>query len=125
TPVREALNRLVHEGVLEEVPYRGIFIRTFTLNQINDIYEVRKALEVLAIKLAIRNMSDEEMAEVVEIVNIIADAKLNNDITSYSRWDAEFHKKIAYLSKNESLIHMLHLMDKQIRLIRQMVNKNS
>jgi len=52
TPVRHALNRLAHEGLLEELPAGGFSVRQFTLADIWDAIEIRGALEGIAARLA-------------------------------------------------------------------------
>ena len=62
TPLREAIATLVEEGLVERRPYRGNFVRMFTAKQVDDLYEVRKALEGLAIRLAVLRLTEEELA---------------------------------------------------------------
>ena len=52
TPVRHALNRLAHEGLLEALPAGGFSVRQFTLADIWDAIEIRGALEGIAARLA-------------------------------------------------------------------------
>ena len=48
TPLREALARLVNDGLAVSVPYRGIFVRRISLQQVREIYELRIGIEGLA-----------------------------------------------------------------------------
>src|SRR5438067_3192836 len=52
TPVRQALERLVQEGLVRSDPRRGFWTRTFNAQDIHEIYDLRGALEVLAIRFA-------------------------------------------------------------------------
>src|SRR5438552_4552953 len=52
TPVRQALDRLVQDGLVRSDPRRGFWVRTFTAQDIHAIYDMRGALEVLALRLA-------------------------------------------------------------------------
>ena len=52
TPTREAIRQLVAEGMLEEVPGRGVVVVTLERRDVVEIYEVRKALEVYAVRAA-------------------------------------------------------------------------
>src|SRR5688500_2200978 len=54
-PVREALQRLVQEGLLHSEPYRGVFVPVLTDEDVFDIYLVREALESAAIRAIIAN----------------------------------------------------------------------
>jgi DNA-binding GntR family transcriptional regulator len=68
TPVREALRKLESEGYLEYIPRKGEVVRGFNVDEIKEIYDIRKALECLAVKNAIRNIGDAEIATLQAIV---------------------------------------------------------
>ncbi|WNR46050.1 GntR family transcriptional regulator [Paenibacillus roseipurpureus] len=124
TPIREAINRLAQEGIVTEIPYRGNFVRQFSPKEVRDLYEVRKSLEVMAIRLAIAYMTEEEAAEISELVHLSATAAKDNDLSSYSKYDTQFHDKLLKCSRNEILYHIMSSMNTQILIIRQMANKN-
>ncbi len=125
TPLREAINRLVQEGLITEIPYRGNFVRKFTPEEVKDIYEVRKTLEVMAIRRAVRFMTEEEAREISELIRQMEKAQEQSDIMKYSELDGQFHSKIALFSKNLVLVQMLTSLDLQIKLIRLMANRKS
>jgi len=52
TPVWEAVRRLQQEGLLQNIPYRGVFMVEMTLERALELYQVREALEGLAARLA-------------------------------------------------------------------------
>src|SRR5690348_1236672 len=58
TPVREAIGQLVAEGLLEQIPNRGVVVIQLTRNDIVDLYELREALEVYAVGKAARRPLD-------------------------------------------------------------------
>src|SRR5438552_18462768 len=61
TPVRQALERLVHEGLVRSDPRRGFWTRTFTAQDIHEIYDLRGALEALAVRLAVPRLSRKDL----------------------------------------------------------------
>lgn len=124
TPLREAIGRLVEKGLVEHRPYQGNFVRTFTTNEVNDIYQVRRALEELAIRLTTANLTDEKLAEIREILNDIDDAMKRSDVDAINEADARFHTTIAEFSGNQALISSLHDLDNQVQIIRSMANQN-
>ncbi|AKL94591.1 transcriptional regulator GntR family [Clostridium aceticum] len=63
TPVREALRMLASEDILEVKDGVGTYVKMLSFKNIKDIYEVRKALEVIAIKTAIYRITESEIAE--------------------------------------------------------------
>jgi DNA-binding GntR family transcriptional regulator len=52
TPVREALNRLVQDGIVRTEPHHGFYVQSFSAHDIDEIYELRGTLEVMALRLA-------------------------------------------------------------------------
>ena len=66
TPVREAFKQLELEGFIETVPNRGAFVVGFSAQDIEDMYELRKAYEVLAVKWAIERISKDEFEKLEE-----------------------------------------------------------
>src|SRR5437667_678092 len=63
TPVREAALRLQEERLLRIVPNRGYFVSPITLQELNDVYEYRTAVECAAAELAARKGTDAELLQ--------------------------------------------------------------
>src|SRR5471030_2914855 len=63
TPIREALGRLVQDGLVESRPQRGHFVREVDAKTVEDLYDLREMLEKHAIRLAMRRLSDADLAE--------------------------------------------------------------
>ena len=60
-PIREALNRLTSEGLLEHLPGGGNFVRKLTRKEIIQLYEFRESLETFAAREAARNNQDYQL----------------------------------------------------------------
>src|SRR5215470_20083861 len=58
TPVREALTRLVQEGYVSFLPNRGFTCKEIRLQEAEELYEVREALEAFAVERALRNLTE-------------------------------------------------------------------
>lgn len=113
TPVREALNRLVQEGFVRQTPGQGYFVKEITIKEIEELYEVREALEVLAAKMAIQSINNSQIKKLSEILK--RHKKLIQNGTSESSLldEAEFHKTIALSSGNQHLyVIMSNIFDK-------------
>ena len=89
---------LVEEGLVERRPYQGDFVSVFTSKQISDLYEVRKVLESLAIRLAIPRLTEESLSTIRLILDDIDAALKSGDMRSYSAADQRFHETIAQLT---------------------------
>lgn len=105
TPVREAAVRLQHDRLLWIVPNRGYFVMPITLQQMNEVYEFRLAVECAAAELAARKTPDSAL---FERLTQLANTKYTvADRASYERFivaDTEFHVGIARLSRNQLLV---------------------
>ncbi len=124
TPLREAIASLVEEGLVERRPYRGNFVRIFTARQVNDLYEVRQALEGLAIRLAVPRITEHDLEQIRDILASCQEALESGDQVGYSAADQRFHDAIARLSDNEILIESLSRLRRQIQLVRLSANRD-
>lgn len=69
TPVREAVRKLESEGYVEYLARKGVVVRGFNIEQIEEIYSIRKELECLAVRNAITRISSEQIVELKKIVD--------------------------------------------------------
>ncbi len=122
TPIREAIGKLTKEGLVEHRPYQGNFVRAFNARQINDLYEVRKALEILATRLAVPKLTDANVAELRAILDAVHDAYECGDLIAYGTADRRFHDTIAHFSENETLLESLDRLGLQIQIVRTAAN---
>jgi len=108
TPVREVLNRLVQEGFVRQISGRGYFVKEITIKEIEDLYEVREALEVVAAQQAIQNINTGQIKKLCEILN--SHKKLIEKGESKGRLleDADFHKTIVLSSGNQYLYEIIN-----------------
>ncbi len=96
TPVREALGRLAMMGLVEARNRRGYYVSEFSAEQVSDLYEFRKLLEVHAAKLAAKNAQPTHLREFDRILLDLE--KLTSDPTKHAnavKLDLEIHELIA------------------------------
>jgi len=116
TPIRLALDRLAHEGLLEPSPTGGFVVRAFTLEDIWDAIETRGVLEGAAARLAAERLThDSELDQLREFRDEMdamiqldgdPDRFTEPDIDSYARYldlNEAFHSEIVKLSKSAML----------------------
>lgn len=103
-PVREAIRRLTGEGLIEIVPHRGASVRRITLRDLEEIFELRGAIEGLAARLAAQHASEgnfrEELYTLMEEMGVYA---AGEDVTGYLRTNTAFHDLIYRMSGNQRL----------------------
>ena len=99
TPIREAFRSLEYEGWVQRIPYRGTCLRSFTNEEVMDLYRLREALEGIAVKLAIERATAEDWQQLEDTINaeIQFIATLENDSPQYQSFydmDRLFHQAI-------------------------------
>jgi len=104
TPVREAISRLGAEGLLTIIPRRGVFVTKPCTKDIKDIYEVREALEVLAVELLVPKLTDRDIKNLQQLID---DFKKSFDEKQFEKCfelDRKFHDQIIKLSQNSKIV---------------------
>ncbi|MGI8486358.1 MAG: GntR family transcriptional regulator [Thermomicrobiales bacterium] len=124
TPLREAISKLVKDGLVVHRPYKGNFIRQFAAKEVFDLYEVRKGLELMAVRLAIPHCTTDSISHLRSVLEEIEAALETSNLESYGLADERFHDAIAQLSQNQTLISMLARLSGQIQLVRNMANQD-
>lgn len=124
TPLREAINRLIQEGLVIEVPYVGNFVREFNKEEVEQIYEVRAVLEAKAVKLAVQNMNEDATSALYEIVKEIKVQQKKGNVINATKLDDEFHMYLANQSGNVTLMRLIKQLEKQIQMVKVMGNRN-
>ena len=71
SPVREALKQLVDEGLAIEYPNKGVFVKEFTVKDIEEIYDVRILLESYAIKNSVKTLTSKNIQELMETLQLL------------------------------------------------------
>ena len=118
TPLREALNRLVAERLLEFRPGSGIFSRALDAQSVFDLYELRQIVECAAVRLACRRASDADLAALrAELIATGLDVAGLTVAEACAR-DEAFHAQIARLSGNAVLAADLDRINERIRYVR-------
>ncbi len=114
TPVRQALERLVQEGLVRADPRRGFWTSTFTAQDIHEIYDLRGALEVLALRLAAPHLSHKDLKAHLEELYAVRAELDTHPVLRFLQVDIRFHMIITRASGNGRLIHNLSLLRSQI-----------
>lgn len=105
-PVREAIGRLASEGLVTVRPRRGAVVSALTHEEFLQAYQVREALETLAIRLAVPRLSDDDLARIDGLVESQAEAVDRNDIDAFFTLNNAFHELFLQASGNAPLQEM-------------------
>lgn len=107
TPVREALRQLETEGLVENILNRGSFVIGLSQQDFEDMFELRKAYEIQAVKWAIERITDDEMDALEETFEFMEFYTLRNDVDKMLTINAGFHQIIYGASHNRMLRQLL------------------
>jgi len=105
-PIREAMGRLAAEGLVTVRPRRGAEVRSISPEELIDSYQVREALEVLAVRLAVPRITDAEVAELDGLVDRMSEYAKNGDVADFFTANVAFHELICELSGNAKLVQV-------------------
>lgn len=114
TPIREALQRLETQSLLER-DGRSLIVASLDHNQMAELYVVRRVLEGLAARLAARHATREEVRVLQDLVK--EDDALVDDPAALSRANRRFHTQIHLASHNRYLVQQLDLVHRTMALM--------
>jgi DNA-binding GntR family transcriptional regulator len=103
-PVREALRDLELLRFVESEPFRGARVREVTLEELQEIYPVRAALEEVAARAVAPRIAQAELEALEQEVAAMRDAAKHGDLHTQAEHDAAFHRIIIEASGNSILI---------------------
>jgi DNA-binding GntR family transcriptional regulator len=110
TPVREALQRLAREGLVEVLPRRGILVSAFNVQSQLRMLEVRREIERLMVRSASARATAEQRAVLRALAKDMRDAIAERDHIGFMRLDRRFNDIVATASRNEFASKAIALM---------------
>lgn len=114
TPVREAMRKLELEGLVVMIPRRGAQVANITEKDLNDVLEVRIALENLSIQKACACMTQEQLEELKEAARKFESMTEIGNLVKLAEADVDFHEVIYRSSDNRRLNQVLNNLREQI-----------
>lgn len=118
TPVREAAWQLSSEGLLEVVPRIGIFVRSITVQEVLDIYQLKAALEPLLAAWAAERSTPDERRQFAERFQALAEAAQRGDVGEYVRLVEERRATLMSMARSSVIADNFSVMDGRVRLLR-------
>lgn len=118
TPVREALRVLERDGYVKIIPKRGAFVSEISIDDVREIYEIRKLLEPFAALSAASRIPDAEIRELSAEWEQLRRRAENGELTNFSDFadkDIKMHLTIARYAANGRICAILKGYYVQIR----------
>ena len=103
TPVREALRRLSSEGLVESHPGRGMFVTRLSAEDARQLYELKEALERMAVRLCIRRMTPGELDELERCLIAHERAHEDGDSELAADMDLRFHVMLVEFARSPKI----------------------
>ena len=114
TPIREAIRMLEQEGLAVTVPRKGAEVAKMTLKGMEDVLEIREALDILACQLACERISQEQLALLEEKKKAFETSLKSGNVREIAETDVAFHDVIYDATGNPKLVNMLNNLREQI-----------
>jgi DNA-binding GntR family transcriptional regulator len=102
-PVRAAMDRLTQEGWIERIPRRGIFVKKMNKEEVEELFFVREILEIAAVKLAIKNVTEEQLKELKSVVEVYESSHEAKNWEVLRSADTHFHRLLIHFSGSSRL----------------------
>lgn len=115
-PVREALQRLIQEGLLVNKKNRGVFVISLREEDIRDVYLARGAIEREAAKILIRRGDTEAFDRLEELVDRMSAASEKHEWPELADWDLGFHEMLVESSRSKRLQRMFSTLLVEARM---------
>lgn len=125
TPIREAMRKLELEGLIVMVPRKGAQVAEFTEKDIQDVLEIRAALEALAARLACQRMDERDFLKMQLAITEYSYAAKTKNVDEMMKQDVEFHDIICHATGNDKLIQMFTNLKEQVERYRVAYLKNT
>lgn len=110
TPVKDALSRLAAEGLVTILPRKGTFVSSFDWQDLEELLDVRRVLEIRACELAIDRITDADIARMSEMLEGIRRVATQADMDEFRKEriarDIAFHRVLVTASGSRRLLEM-------------------
>lgn len=114
TPIREAIRKLELEGLVTMIPRRGAEVAQITEKSMNDVLEVRRALDVLCVELACDRITEEELEQLKAACEAFEAAVKTKDAKKIAHADVALHDIIVCATGNQRLIQLVNNLSEQM-----------
>ncbi len=103
TPVREALQKLVQEGLAESAPGQAVTVATSTIQDVLDVVHIRSLLEPELVRLAAKAISEEQAETLRATLTKMEEAAAQHDLAAWAKADVVYHDVIKQACPNPLL----------------------
>lgn len=117
-PLREAMQRLARDGLVQVQPHRGSFVRNLVPDEIVELFEVRIALECTAARLAAERRDDADVNALSGLLDSSAKAVTETGDAPHYPAHLDLHERVAMISGNARLHRSIVQINQELKLVR-------
>lgn len=118
TPIRQVLQKLENEGLVEFIRYKGAFVKDITIDEFKDVSEIRMVLEKYAAEKCCDYIDANMLKWIENIIEKQKKACEKNDVREYTFLDQEFHYSIVKAANNKELDYHFRILNHKSYLSR-------
>ena len=107
TPIREVLNKLNHEGLVELIPQKGAFVGRVGFIDVRELFQIREALEGIATKISVSRFTKEELDEFESALD-------TEDLDKAEEVGRKLHQTILEKAGNKRISSLIDVLRSQI-----------
>lgn len=110
TPVIQALKRLEYQGLVRHEPNRGYFTEPLSLQEVQEIYEMREVLEISLLPDIMKNLDETAIRSLQHLTDAVNSASADNDLNRRILKDRDFHLTLAEISGKRIAVQLLRYL---------------
>jgi DNA-binding GntR family transcriptional regulator len=113
-PVREALQRLEHDGLVERQARSATYVTRISAEEMHELFAVRSEAEGFAIRRTAQRISAEQCAELADLIDAMVEAGNRKAMITLGEYDMQFHRRIVEWSGSAGLLRVWNTLSSQI-----------
>ena len=114
TPIREAIRMMEQEGLAVTTPRKGAEVAKMTLKDMEDVLEIRDALDELAVRIACQKITDEQLKQLEDVKELFEKNTQTNNVKNIAEADVSLHDVIYEATGNPKLVTLLNNLREQV-----------
>jgi DNA-binding GntR family transcriptional regulator len=124
-PLREALQILSREGLVETVPYKGTVVRTLTRTDIEELYSLRSVLECFAVRRVVLRGDPDDVVKLRRCYDDMLAAAERSDLKAVNLIDRQFHDTLIEISQHQLLAMVWNVVSLRVRQVMALRNERN
>ncbi|RJF96562.1 phosphonate utilization associated transcriptional regulator [Noviherbaspirillum cavernae] len=118
-PVREAFRALEASGLVKQEKNQGVFVRQISVEEADEIYEVRASLDELVGRKLAQQITEEQLAQLRDMLARMDQHVDNKNVDAYAKLNLEFHDTLVQMAGNRKLLDTYRRLVNELNLFRR------